>query len=268
MIGANGGKNNVPTLIADLMTASFDVLANAINRTEQAEAINVYRSFLTNKLPALLQSFSSMIYPPLTTESCITDALNRMDPSGDPYSSQAFDILSSSGMLSEARQEFLFACALYSLIPEASIESILGDVPMQSLPEAGKYASVDLVAQCTANPGRIEELIGELENVDGNSAEIAQALIEVGNLLIPLLSTTSSLVKLDYPNLMPCQRLHHFEEYLQRSVPKNSSIRCDYAFYSACYYPPTTLRPNRPLAGPRRPKYVQKILCEHSADYL
>lgn len=82
-------------------------------------------------------------------------------------------------MLSEARQEFLFACALFSLIPEQSIEAILGDVPMQSLPESGRYVKANLVAQCSANPARIEALVGELENMEGNVSEIVAALIEV-----------------------------------------------------------------------------------------
>lgn len=82
-------------------------------------------------------------------------------------------------MLSEARQEFLFACALHQLIPEQSIETLLGDVPMQSLPASGRYAKEDLVAQCTANPAKIEELIGELENMEGNAGEIVAALVDV-----------------------------------------------------------------------------------------
>ncbi|MCJ1244419.1 mediator complex subunit [Trapelia coarctata] len=172
-------NGEIPTLVTDLITASFDVLANAINRTESNGSILAYRSFLTNKLPVFLEFYSSMIFPPLTIESCITTALNRMDPPADPYSTQSFDLLDSSGMLSEARAEFLFSCALYGLIPEQSIESILGDVPMQNLPEAGKYVKADLVTQCTTNSGKIEELVGELENMEGNAAEIAGALIEI-----------------------------------------------------------------------------------------
>ena len=84
-------------------------------------------------------------------------------------------------MLSEARQEFLFACALHQLIPEQSIEVLLGDVPMQSLPASGRYAKDDLVAQCFANPAKIEEFIGELENMEGNAGEIAAALLEVSS---------------------------------------------------------------------------------------
>ena len=152
-------------MVTELITAAFDVLANAINRTESNVSIALYRSFLTNKLPVFLESYSGMIFLPLTIEVCITEALNRMDPSADPYSAQAYDMLSSSGMLHEARVDFLFACALYKLIPEQSIEAILGDVPMQSLPEGGKYVKADLVTQCTASPSRIDELVGELENM-------------------------------------------------------------------------------------------------------
>jgi mediator of RNA polymerase II transcription subunit 5 len=183
-------QGDIPTLVTDLITASFDVLANAINRTEPNGSILVYRSFLTNKLPVLLESYSPMIFPPLTIESCITTALNRMDPPADPYSTQSFDLLDSSGMLSEARTEFLYSCALYRLLPEQSIESILGDVTMQSLPEAGKYVKADLVAQCTTNSGKIEELVRELDNMEGNAAEIAGALIEVCSGFLHLIRRT------------------------------------------------------------------------------
>ena len=84
-------------------------------------------------------------------------------------------------MLSDSRQEFLFACALHQLIPEQSIEALLGDVPMQSLPASGRYVKADLVAQCSANPAKIEELIGELENMEGNAGEIAAALLDVSS---------------------------------------------------------------------------------------
>lgn len=140
------------------------------------------------------------MFLPFTIESCITTALNRMDPPADPYSTQSFDLLDSSGMLSEARAEFLFSCALYGLIPEQSIESILGDVTMQSLPEAGKYVKADLVTQCSTNSGKIEELVGELENMEGNAAEIAGALIEVCLFLEFALPTTCCWPKI-------CRRL-------------------------------------------------------------
>lgn len=165
--------------MTDLILASFDVLANAMYRTEPAQTISILRSFLVNKLPVFLSNYATILFPPLTIETCISQALLRVDPAAFPSFSQMFDMLGKTGMLSEARQEFLFACALHQLIPETSIEGLLGDVPMQSLPASGRYVRSELVTQCTTNPSKIEELIGELENMEGNAGEIAGALIEV-----------------------------------------------------------------------------------------
>lgn len=163
----------------DLILASFDILANAMYRTESAQTLAILRSFLVNKLPAFLTNYAAIIFAPLSIETCINQALLRVDPAAFPSFSQMFDLLGKNSILSEARQEFLFACALHQLIPEGSIEGLLGDVPMQSLPASGKYVKEELVAQCTANPARFEELIGELENMEGNAGEIAGALVEV-----------------------------------------------------------------------------------------
>lgn len=178
-------QGDIPSLVTDLILASFDILANAMYRThESTESITLLRSFLVNKLPVFLNNFASMIFEPSTVEFCISEALVRVDPAAFPSFTQMFDMLGRSGMLSEARQEFLFACALHQLIPEQSIETLLGDVPMQSLPASGKYIKDDLVAQCSANPTKIEEFIGELENMEGNAGEIAAALLEVRYILI------------------------------------------------------------------------------------
>lgn len=126
-----------------------------------------------------MSNYATLIYEPLTMEYCISQALVRVDPAAFPSYSQMFDILGKNGVLSEARQEFLFACALHQLIPEQSIEVLLGDVPMQSLPASGRYVKDNLVAQCSANPTKIEEFIGELENMEGNAGEIAAALNDV-----------------------------------------------------------------------------------------
>ena len=173
---------NVPALLVDLVVAAFDALGNAANRNEPAAALNVCRSFVANKLPVLLEFYAHLVFPPLTVEACVTDALGRLDLAGDSYANApvgSFDLLGKSGMLNEAKQDFLFACALFKLIPESSIETILGDVPIQDIPADGKYAKMSLVEQCSANPNRIEELVMELENMQGNSGEIAAALVEV-----------------------------------------------------------------------------------------
>lgn len=172
-------KGEIASLTTELILASFDILANAMYRNEPSHTITRLRSFLVNKLPNFLSNYAVMMFPPLSIETCISQALLRIDPAAFPSFSQMFDPLGKGGVLSEARQEFLFACALHQLIPEGSIEGLLGDVPMQSLPAGGRYARNELVAQCTSNPARIEELIGELENMEGNAGEIAGAMIEV-----------------------------------------------------------------------------------------
>ena len=170
-------SENVPDLVSDLILASFDVLANAANR---GAPHTIIRSFLANKLPVFLQShYTALIFEPLTVEQCIRQALGRIDPSAFPSFSQMFDFSSGNSTLSEARQEFLFACALHGLIQEQSIEEILGDVPMQSLPAGGRYTKDDLVSQCRATPAKIERFVGELENMEGNAGEIAGAIVEI-----------------------------------------------------------------------------------------
>lgn len=162
----------------DLIVASFDVLANTMYRSEPPELLTLHRSYLVNKLPVFLLNYVDMMFEPMTMEYCIGQAFVHIDPTAFPSLSQDFDLLGRNSV-SEARQEFLFACALHQLIPEQSIQGLLGDVPMQSLPAGGRYVKQELVSQCTANPSRIEELVGELENLEGNAGEIAGALLEV-----------------------------------------------------------------------------------------
>lgn len=77
------------------------------------------------------------------------------------------------------RQDFCFACALHGLIPETSIEDLLGEITYQTLPQAGRYIKEQLVEECMNDPERISSLIGELDNMDGNVGAVCQALAEV-----------------------------------------------------------------------------------------
>ncbi|CAF9933893.1 MAG: mediator complex subunit [Heterodermia speciosa] len=172
-------KGDVTTLVIELILASFDVLANAMYRSEPSETLTMLRSFLVNKLPSFLLSYSPMLFEPMTVEYCISQAFLRIDPAAFPSFSQMFDSVGRNGMLSEARVEFLLACALHRLIPEQSIETLLGEDPMQNLPTGGRYIKDQLMEQCRSNPARIEELARELENMEGNAGEIASALVEI-----------------------------------------------------------------------------------------
>ncbi|KKA25603.1 Mediator of RNA polymerase II transcription subunit 5 [Rasamsonia emersonii CBS 393.64] len=165
-------------LIQELITASFDVLSNAMYRNESSRTMFVFRSFLVNKLPPFLASMAAASMEPIQMEVCISHALNRLDPNAFPSFSQMFEMHGNT-VLSDVRQEFLFACALHRLIPESSIERLLGENPMQTLPVGGKYIKDELVSQITADHERADQLIAEMEAMEGNAAAIVGAVTEV-----------------------------------------------------------------------------------------
>ncbi|CZR65485.1 related to Mediator of RNA polymerase II transcription subunit 5 [Phialocephala subalpina] len=177
----NRYQGDIETTIIDFILAAFDVLANATFRNEKPQAITILRSFLINKVPVMLTTLCAQLFPPLTSEYCITQALGRVDTTAFPTLSNMFDESSSANnMFSDSvRQDFCFACCLHGLIQESSIEELLGDIPMQSLPAGGRYIKDDLVQQCLSDPERAEVLIGELENMDGNVGAVSQAITEV-----------------------------------------------------------------------------------------
>jgi mediator of RNA polymerase II transcription subunit 5 len=87
--------------------------------------------------------------------------------------------MQGNSILSDARQEFLFACASHRLIPESSIERLLGENPMQTLPVGGPYQKEDLISQINSHPDRADQLIGEIESMEGNAGAIVGAITEV-----------------------------------------------------------------------------------------
>jgi len=97
-----------------------------------------------------------------------------------------FDESSTGNMFADSvRQDFCFACCLHGLIPEESIEGLLGEIPMQTLPAGGRYTKEDLVQQCLLDPERAERLLEELDHMDGNVSAVSQAVVEV--IVIPVL---------------------------------------------------------------------------------
>jgi len=91
-----------------------------------------------------------------------------------------FDETSSFKVFSDSvRQDFCFACSLHDLVAESHIETLLGDVPMQSLPAGGRYVKDELVEQFISDSGKAARMIDELENMDGNVGALSQAITEV-----------------------------------------------------------------------------------------
>lgn len=120
------------------------------------------------------------MFPPLSAEFCITEALSHVDTNVFPNLSSMFDDGSMGNMFADSvRQDFCFACCLHGLLAEDSIEGLLGEVPMQTLPTVGRYTKEDLVQQCLADPERVERLLEELEHMDGNVGAASQAIVQV-----------------------------------------------------------------------------------------
>ncbi|KAI9646513.1 mediator complex subunit [Ciborinia camelliae] len=176
----NRYQGDVQSMTVDLVLASFDVLANATFRNEGQQTTTILRSFLINKVPLLVSTLAASLFPPLTSEFCITEALSHVDTNAFPTLSTLFAESSNTDMFSDSvRQDFCFACCLHGLIEESSIETLLGDIPMQSLPAGGRYSKQDLVRQCLSDSERAEGLISELDNMDGNAGAVSQAIAEV-----------------------------------------------------------------------------------------
>ncbi|KAL2753906.1 hypothetical protein ACRALDRAFT_1041677 [Sodiomyces alcalophilus JCM 7366] len=176
----NRYQGDVQSSTIDLILASFDVLANAVYRNEGSKTAHVLRSYLMNKLPLLIAQLSKHMFPPLTAEFCITEALRHVDTNAFPTLSSMFDESRSNNPFTDSvREDFCWACCLHGLLRESSIETILGETPYQSLPSRGRYAKDTLVGECLAESERIQSLIGELDSMDGDVGAICQALVEV-----------------------------------------------------------------------------------------
>lgn len=120
------------------------------------------------------------MFAPLTPQYCITEALSQVDTNAFPTLSAMFDDTNNSNTFTDSvRQDFCFACCLHGLIPESSIEGLLGEITYQSLPQDGRQAKETLVERCIADPERVQELVREIDNMDGNVGAVCQALIEV-----------------------------------------------------------------------------------------
>ena len=162
----------------DLVTASFDILANAMYRSEPPSTMFSLKSFLINKVPILLSQLSGSIFP-MTPEMSITQALSHLDPNAFPAFSQGFDdIMGGTNSLSDVRQDFLNACALHGHITTTTVERLLGEPPIQG-PPALRYEKKALLDQCKNNFDKANTYIDEMENLDGNAGAIAGAVTEV-----------------------------------------------------------------------------------------
>ena len=166
-------------MFIDLIVSSFDLIAVVKRRIDHESQLRLCRSFLANKVPGLLHLISTSAMESFSTESCVERAMQRLDLATFPAQSSAFALSRDSPVLPDMRLDFLLACSLYSLIPESSIESLIGEQPLRSLPPHGLYQKQALLQQMTKDHRKIKTLILELANIEGNAGIIAHAIVEV-----------------------------------------------------------------------------------------
>jgi mediator of RNA polymerase II transcription subunit 5 len=167
-------------LAIDLTTAGFDILSSAVDRTKSSQTLFSLKSFLINKIPPLLSTLATSMFPPLTAQMCITQALSHIDINAFP--SFGMGMLSNS-VLQDVRQEFIYSCTLHGLLPVESVNQLLGETAFDAPPTPERRYHKDILSQqCANEPGKAVQLIGQLDQLDGNAGAIVGAVTEVRSL--------------------------------------------------------------------------------------
>ncbi|KLU88418.1 hypothetical protein MAPG_07403, partial [Magnaporthiopsis poae ATCC 64411] len=180
----NRFRGNLQQMAIDLILASFDMIAHAATYRTPQRAAHVLRSYLTNKVPLLLVHLAASAPPlyPFNAAACVEHAVRQVGSATFPNMSEYLVTSSSrnANTLTEGtREDFLFACCLHGLLPEARIELILNETCINSLPPEGRLVKDNLVQECLADPEKTHQLVRNLDKCDGNVGAIAQALVEV-----------------------------------------------------------------------------------------
>ncbi|KAA8894440.1 mediator complex, subunit Med5 [Sphaerosporella brunnea] len=182
----NRYKDDANTMVMDFITAVIDVISNALVRGEPPSTLFLLRSFLCNKVPLIINRISPS---PMMSSYAISQSFLRTDvtalmnlptPQFDPLrnsSNSGTDALFGDITI-DLRQDFLFACALHGVIGEQDIQGILGELPLGAMP-SGRYNYREIQGQCAADPRRVDQLLEEIEGVEGNSGAVVRALYEI-----------------------------------------------------------------------------------------
>lgn len=157
------------------------MLANSVFRNEGSKTGHLLKSYVVNKVPLILSSLAATSSPmyPFDAQYCISEALGQVDTNIFPTLSGMFDMPGNSSFLDSVRQDFCFSCLLHGLVTQPAIETLLGDITYQSLPDEGRYVKEVLVQNCIQETDKTLKLIGELDNMNGNVGAAAQAIVEV-----------------------------------------------------------------------------------------
>lgn len=162
------------SLAIDLIFASFDMLAAAAERNESQHAMFTLKSFLIHKVPLLLVTLTGSLIAP---EIVIQQALSHIDLNVFP--TVGLGMLQSNTALQDTRQDFVYTCILHGLLTADSVGRLLGESTFDSPPSPSSRLHKDfLVQQCATEPGKVVQLVANLEKLDGNAGAIVGAVTE------------------------------------------------------------------------------------------
>ncbi|KAG8631736.1 hypothetical protein KVT40_000876 [Elsinoe batatas] len=164
------------SMICDLIIGAFDALINVLHRHEPAHTILCHRSFVTNKLHNLISLLAiSQPYQPGMTESCIQMAMSRIDT--HPFPPLSSDSAGINETIRDVRQEFIQSCQLHQVISESTASAILNGAPLK-LPTGPRPNKQSLLQQLVSNPQKADDLVNELDRMQGDAGTISGALVE------------------------------------------------------------------------------------------
>ncbi|KIW05199.1 uncharacterized protein PV09_03743 [Verruconis gallopava] len=162
------------SLTMDLIFAAFDTLAAAAERSDPHHSMFSLKSFLVNKVPLLLSTLSGSLLAP---ELVIQQALSHVDINVFP--TVGLGMLQSNTALQDTRQDFVYACILHGLLTANSVGRLLGESTFDSPPSPSSRLHKDMLSQqCANEPGKVVQLIADLEKLDGNAGAIIGAVVE------------------------------------------------------------------------------------------
>lgn len=167
-------KDDAQTAAVDLLVASFDVLTNALLRHEPNQDVRFIRSFICNKIPLLLNSLLGFNGPG-AVENCVQ--MSFMGITMDPLAPLSTGATEVRDVLKKTKLEFLFACALHSLVSERAIANLVQEQSVV-MPKTTKYTKESLMAQTLNNTGRLDTVIQELDLMNGNAGAISGCIID------------------------------------------------------------------------------------------
>lgn len=136
-----------------------------MNRGDPPNNLSIFRMFLSEKLPLLILSLSSMTFVPIEVSLILPQPLQRL-----PWEN--------------LRQQFLFACVLHGIIIEDQVETLLGSKPSLALPKSGKLTKDILIQEYRRDVSQAERFVERLEARDGNASAYTETLVEVSSLFV------------------------------------------------------------------------------------